>query len=89
MSLEDGVRRMTSFPALRFGLEGRGLLRAGSYADVTVVDPKTLIDNATFQDPHQYSEGVEYVIVNGTIAIEGGEYNGALAGRTLRHPGGK
>ncbi|MEE8355061.1 MAG: amidohydrolase family protein, partial [Candidatus Bathyarchaeia archaeon] len=89
VSLEDGVRRMTSFPALRFGLEGRGLLRAGSYADITVVDPKTLIDNADFQDPHQYSEGVEYVIVNGTVALEGGEYNGALAGRTLRHPGGK
>jgi len=89
MSVEDGIRRMTSFPALRFGLEGRGLLREGSYADVTVVNPKTLIDTATFQDPHQYSEGVEYVLVNGTVAIEGGEYNGALAGRTLRHPGGK
>ena len=89
MSVEDGVRRMTSFPALRFGLEGRGLLREGSYADVTVVDPKTLIDTADFQDPHRYSEGVEYVLVNGTVAIEGGEYNGALAGRTLRHPGGK
>ena len=89
MSIEDGVRRMTSFPALRYGLKGRGLLRAGSYADVAVVDPKTLIDTADFQDPHQYSRGVEYVLVNGTVAIEGGEYNGALAGRTLRHPGGK
>jgi N-acyl-D-amino-acid deacylase len=89
MSVEDGVRRMTSFPALRYGLEGRGLLKAGSYADVTVVDPKTLIDTADFQDPHQYGEGVEYVMVNGTLAVEKGEYNGALAGRTLRHPGGK
>jgi len=89
MSIEDGVRRMTSFPALRYHLEGRGLLKAGSYADVTVVNPKTLIDTADFQDPHQYGEGVEYVMVNGTLAIEKGEYNEALAGRTLRHPGGK
>jgi N-acyl-D-amino-acid deacylase len=88
VSLEDGVRRMTSFPALRFGLEGRGLLKAGSYADITVVDPKTIIDNADFQDPHQYSDGVEYVMVNGKVVLEGGEYSGTLAGRTLRHPGG-
>jgi len=88
MGLEDGVRRMTSFPALRFGLEDRGLLKAGGYADITVVDPEKLIDTATFQDPHQYSHGVEHVIVNGEVELENGEYNGTLAGRTLRHPGG-
>jgi N-acyl-D-amino-acid deacylase len=89
MSLEDGIRRMTSFPALRFGLEGRGLLNASSFADITVIDPKTVMDNATFQDPHQYSDGVKYVIVNGTLTVENCKYNGAQPGRTLRHPGGK
>ncbi len=89
MSLEDGIRRMTSFPALRFGLEGRGLLSASSFADITVIDPKTIMDNATFQDPHQYSDGVKYVIVNGTLVVENGKYNGVQPGRTLRHPGGK
>jgi N-acyl-D-amino-acid deacylase len=89
MSLEDGIRRMTSFPALRFGLEGRGLLSASSFADITVIDPKTIIDNATFQDPHRYSDGVKYVIVNGTLAVENGKYNGSQPGRTIKHPGGK
>ena len=85
VSLEDGIRRMTSFPARRFGLDGRGLLQAGGYADVTVIDPENVMDNATFQDPHQYSEGVEYVLVNGVLAVEKGEYNGAQSGVTLRH----
>ena len=76
---------MTSFPARRFGLDGRGLLQAGGYADITVIDPENVIDNATFQDPHQYSEGVEYVLVNGVLAVEKGEYNGAQSGVTLRH----
>jgi N-acyl-D-amino-acid deacylase len=85
MSLEDGIRRMTSFPARRFGLDGRGLLQAGGYADITVVDPERVMDAATFQDPHQYSEGVEYVLVNGVLAVENGNYNGAQSGAILRH----
>jgi N-acyl-D-amino-acid deacylase len=85
MSLEDGIRRMTSFPARRFDLVGRGLLQAGGYADITVINPENVIDNATFQDPHQYSEGVEYVLVNGILTVEKGEYNGAQSGVTLRH----
>ena len=86
MSLEDGVRRMTSFPARRFGLDGRGLLEAGGYADVAVVDPENVMDAATFQDPHQYSRGIEYVLVNGAMAVEKGKYRGTLSGKTLRHP---
>lgn len=86
VSLEEGIRRMTSFPALRYGLSGRGLLRAGGYADVTVVDPHEVIDVATFQDPHQYSKGIELVLVNGEVAVEKGVYNGTTAGRGLRHP---
>ncbi len=77
---------MTSFPALRYGLSGRGLLRAGGYADVTVVDPDEIMDAATFQHPHQYSKGIEFVLVNGEVAVEEGVYNGATAGRALRHP---
>jgi len=86
VSLEEGIRRMTSFPALRYGLSGRGLLMAGGYADVTVVDPHEVIDVATFQDPHQYSKGIELVLVNGEVAVEEGVYNGTTAGRGLRHP---
>lgn len=86
LSLEDGVRRMTSFPASRYRLSGRGFLKTGGYADITVVDPKTVIDKATFQDPHQYAEGIQHVLVNGTLTVEGGEYNGAQAGRVLRNP---
>ena len=86
VSLEEGVRRMTSFPALRYGLSGRGLLRAGGYADVTVVDPNEVMDAATFQDPHQYSKGIKFVLVNGEVAVEEGVYSGATAGRVLRHP---
>ena len=85
IGLEDGIRRMTSFPARRFGLDGRGLLQAGGYADVTVIDPENVMDSATFQDPHQYSEGIEYVLVNGAVAVERGEYNGTQSGKILRH----
>jgi N-acyl-D-aspartate/D-glutamate deacylase len=84
LGLEEAVRKMTSFPAQRFGLLDRGLLRPGMRADVVVFDPDTVIDRATYQDPHQYPEGIEYVLVNGEVTVDGGEYTGALAGRTLR-----
>jgi len=85
LSVEDGVRRMTSFPAQRYGLAERGILRANMFADLAVLDPKNVIDIATYKDPHQYARGVEFVIVNGTIAVENGEFTGQLAGKTLRH----
>lgn len=84
LGLEEAVRKMTSFPAQRFGLLDRGLLRPGMWADVVVFDPDTVIDRATYQDPHQYPEGIEYVLVNGEVTVDEGEYTGALAGRTLR-----
>ena len=84
LGLEEAVRKMTSFPAQRFGLLDRGLLRPGMWADVVVFDPDTVIDRATYQDPHQYPEGIEYVLVNGAVTVDEGEYTGALAGRTLR-----
>ncbi|MFB0558785.1 MAG: amidohydrolase family protein [Candidatus Bathyarchaeia archaeon] len=84
LRLEEAVRKMTSFPAQRFGILDRGLLRPGMWADMVVFDPGTVIDKATYQDPHQYPEGIEYIIVNGVVTVEKGKYMCALAGRTLR-----
>ncbi|MCW4036497.1 MAG: amidohydrolase family protein, partial [Candidatus Bathyarchaeota archaeon] len=84
LRLEEAVRKMTSMPAQRFGILDRGLLRPGMWADIVVFDPKKVIDKATYQDPHQYPEGIEYVIVNGVMTVDKGRYTGALAGRTLR-----
>ncbi len=84
LGLEEALRKMTSFPSQRFGLLDRGVLRPGMWADVVVFDPDTVIDRATYQDPHQYPEGIEYVLVNGEVTVDEGEYTGALAGRTLR-----
>ena len=75
---------MTSFPAQRFGILNWGLLRPGMLADITVFNSKTVIDKATYQDPHQFPEGIEYVLVNGSVTVDRGKYNGALAGKTLR-----
>jgi len=84
LRLEEAVRKMTSFPAQRFGILDRGLLRPGMWADITVIDPETVIDKATYKDPHQYPVGIPHVVVNGELAIDSGEYTGALAGKTLR-----
>jgi len=84
LRLEQAIRKMTSFPAQRFGIHDRGLLKPGIWADIMVFNPETVIDKATYQDPHQFPEGIEYVIVNGEITAEKGEYRNVLAGRTLR-----
>jgi len=84
LRLEGAIRKMTSFPAQRFGILDRGLLRPGMWADITVFDSTTVLDKATYQDPHQYPDGIEYVIVNGVVAVDKGKYSGALSGRTLR-----
>ena len=84
LRIEEAIRKMTSFPAQRFGLLDRGLIRPGMCADVTVFNPETVIDKATFEDPHQYPEGIEYVIVNGTVTVEKGKFTGSLGGKTLR-----
>jgi len=84
LRLEQAIRKMTSFPAQRFGIHDRGLLKPGMWADIMVFNPETVIDKATYQDPHQFPEGIEYVIVNGEITAEKGEYRNVLAGRTLR-----
>jgi N-acyl-D-amino-acid deacylase len=84
LRLEDAIRKMTSMPAQRFGILDRGLIRPGMWADITVFNPDTVIDKATYQNPHQYPDGIEYVIVNGVVTVDKGVYTGALAGKTLR-----
>jgi len=84
LRLEEAIRKMTSFPAQRFGILDRGLLRPGMHADIVAFDPEKVVNRATFEDPHQFPEGIPYVIVNGRIAVDNGKYTGALAGRTLR-----
>lgn len=84
MRFEEAIRKMTSFPAQRFGILDRGILRPGMYADVAVIDPEKVIDKATFEDPHQYPEGIPYVVVNGKVTVDNGKYKKVLAGKTLR-----
>jgi N-acyl-D-amino-acid deacylase len=81
--LEEAIRRLTSLPASNLGLDGRGLLQSGRFADVVVFDPATIADRATFQNPHQYSVGVKQVFVNGVHVLKDGEHTGAKPGRAL------
>ncbi len=83
LSLADAVRKMTSFPAQIEGLTDRGLLRPGMAADITIFDPETVIDKATFDAPHQYPVGIPYVIVNGVVVLNKGEHTGAKPGKAL------
>lgn len=87
MPLEEAIRKITSLPAQREHLADRGLLRASSFADVTIFDPATIIDKATYASPAQLSEGVSAVIVNGQVEFENGKLTGAMAGRPLRGRG--
>ena len=84
LSLQEAVRKMTSAPALRLGLKDRGLLREGYKADITVFDPATVKDEATFIDPHQFASGIPYVIVNGTVVIDESKHTGELPGVALK-----
>ena len=85
LELSQAVRKVTSLPAQREHLSGRGLLKTGFYADVTIFDPAAILDTATYANPNQISKGVEYVLVNGQLEWEQGRLTGATAGRALRH----
>ncbi len=87
VTLEDAVRKMSSAVATRLRIRSRGFLREGYYADVVVFDPETVIDHATYDEPHQLSTGVAHVLVNGVAVVSGGEHTGALPGRAVRGPG--
>jgi dihydroorotase/N-acyl-D-amino-acid deacylase len=87
MPLELAIHKMTGLPASNVGLKQRGLLRPGYFADITIFDPKTVIDRATFEEPNQYPSGINFVIVNGQIEVDSGQRTPALAGRVVRGPG--
>lgn len=83
---EEAIRKMTSFPAQRFGLLDRGLLRPGMVADVTIFNPDTVAELATYKEPHSFPVGIPYVIVNGSVTISDGVFTGDRSGVTLRKP---
>jgi N-acyl-D-aspartate/D-glutamate deacylase len=85
LRLEDAVRKMTSLNAAKLGLTDRGLLRSGQFADLTLFDPERVLDKSTYTSPFQYSEGIEYVIVNGQVVLDKGKHTGTRPGRALRH----
>lgn len=87
MPLEFAIHKMTGLPAANLGLKMRGLIREGYAADITIFDPKTVMDRATFEEPNQYPVGINFVIVNGQIEVDGGKRTPALAGQVLRGPG--
>ncbi len=87
ITLEEAIRKATSHNAAKVRIFDRGLLRPGMWADITVFNPDTIIDKATYENPHQYSAGVEYVIVNGKLVLDGGKHTGARPGKVLYGPG--
>jgi N-acyl-D-amino-acid deacylase len=87
LTLEDAIRKFSALPAQRMRLTDRGVLKAGMWADITIFDPATIHDRATFDNPNQLSEGMEYVLVNGVPVIEQGKMTGALPGKVLRGAG--
>ena len=84
LRLEDAVRKMTSLNATKIGIQDRGILRPGFYADITVFDPLKVNDQANYTDPLQYNKGILYTIVNGKIVLNKGEHTGVRSGRVLR-----
>src|SRR5256712_10985733 len=87
LPLEDAIRKMSALPAQRMRLTDRGVLKAGMWADVVIFDPAAVRDLATFENPNQLSEGMQYVLVNGVPVIDEGKMTGALPGRVLRGAG--
>jgi len=87
ISLEEAIRRMTSLAAQKFQLKDRGLLKEGYAADIVIFDENEVNDKATFEQPHQFSAGFHYVLVNGQVVIDNGKHNGIRSGQTLKGPG--
>ncbi|MEZ4414356.1 MAG: D-aminoacylase [Gemmatimonadota bacterium] len=89
LTLEEAVHKMTGMPAARMGLTDRGTLVEGAFADLVVFDPATVIDRATFQEPHQYPDGFHLVVINGQVAFDADGFHDVRAGRMLRGPAWK
>ena len=87
LSLPLAIKKMTSMPAECMGLKKRGTLQKGNFADIVVFDEKTVRDQATFTQPQQYPEGIDYVLVNGKLVIENGEHTGELPGKIISRQG--
>ncbi|HEX8222520.1 MAG TPA: D-aminoacylase [Allosphingosinicella sp.] len=87
LTIQEAVRRMTSFPAGNLGLKDRGALRSGHFADLAIFDPATIRDNATFAQPQRYATGMRHVFVNGVQVLKDGDHTGATPGRFVRGPG--
>ncbi len=83
VTLEEAIRKTTALPAATFGLTDRGIISEGAYADIVIFDYERIIDTATFREPFSKPEGIDYVFVNGSIAVYGGEFTGTLSGRVL------
>jgi N-acyl-D-amino-acid deacylase len=84
VTLEDAIRKMTSLPAQTFGLRNRGLFREGFAADLVIFDDKTIIDRATYDQPHQFPSGISFVLVNGQVVLSGEHLTGMRPGMALR-----
>ena len=84
LTLENAIQKMTTMPADRLGLKERGRIKENTFADIVIFNPETVIDKATFQEPHQYPVGIDYVIVNGKFAVDGGQYGNVRSGKVLR-----
>ena len=87
ISLQEAIRRLTSLPATNLGLDRRGLLKNGYFADVVIFDPNAIADKATFEQPHQFAVGVRDVFVNGLQVLKNGEHTGKFSGRAVWGPG--
>ncbi len=87
ISLQEGIRKLSGFPATTLGLKNRGFLKEGYFADVVIFDPETVGDKATFDDPLQFAVGVEHVFVNGVQVLSKGEHTGNFPGRFIKGPG--
>ncbi len=84
LTLEQAIHKMTGHNARRLGLKDRGVIEAGKAADLVVFNPDTIIDNATYEDPRRYPDGIRLVMVNGRVVVRDGEYSGEKPGRVLR-----
>ena len=83
MKAEKAIYKMTALPAKAFRIKNRGILKTGNYADITIYNPETIIDKATFAEPHQYSVGVKYVIVNGVMTVKNFELSDKFGGKPV------
>jgi N-acyl-D-aspartate/D-glutamate deacylase len=89
ITLPEAVKKMTSMNADKIGIKDRGRLEKGLWADVTVFDQNRVIDRATFENPHQFPVGIQYVLVNGVVTVDNEQHTGALAGKVIYGPGKK